>query len=56
MCLPLPFWRNTTLLLTPTHIMYESQSISESEIYCDILILKPQAMKGVAQHRIFVLC
>lgn len=56
MCLPLPFWHNTTILFTFTDVMYKSQSISESKICCDILIPKPQAMKGVALHRIFVLC
>lgn len=56
MCPPLPFWHNTTLLLTFANAMYKSQSISESKICCDILTPKPQAMKGVALQRIFVLC
>lgn len=48
-------WYNITLLLTFTNAMYKSQSISENKIYCDILIPKPQAMKGVALYWIFVL-
>lgn len=56
MCQPLPFGHNTTLLFTFTNVMNKSQSISESKICCDILTPKPQAMKGVAVHRIFVLC
>lgn len=56
LCLPLPFCHNTTLLLPGTNVTFKSQSISDSKICCDILIPKPQAMKGVAAHRIFVFC
>lgn len=56
MCLLSPPWHNTMLLLTLTDVMYNFQSISESKICYDILIPKPQAMRGVALNRIFVLC
>ena len=56
MCQPLLFGYNTTPLFTFTNVMNKSQSISESKIGCDILTPKPQAIEGVAVHRIFVLC